>query len=148
MKQTRKQAISAKVVEVPTEKNEQVLTIVQNSTAQNVADADYKVLSSEIKKGLNLEETMSVIERLHLKKRYRDRLDVYIDMLNAFEIELKAEDLDKDSYYTGCSVVITDDKNSKFTLKNPVLIGEVVNYLTERMKVKLTEIESEIVLPN
>ena len=148
MKETQRQANSTKVAGLPTEKKAQTLSIVQGAIAENLADTDYKVLGSKTKKGLSLDETMSLIEQLHQKKRFRDRLDVYIDLLNSFEIEQKKEDLDKDGYYVGCSMVITDDKRGSFTLKNPTLIGEVINFLTDRMKVKLSEIESEIVLPN
>ena len=150
MKQAAKQANSAKVAGLPTEKAEAILTIVESASAENVAEKDFTILGSEIKRGLNLDETMKLIEELHLKKRYRDRLDLYIDLLNSFVVEQKQEDLDKDqhSYYNGCSMVITDDKSGKFTLKNPTLIKEVVEFLSGRMTVKLSEIEAEIQLPN
>jgi hypothetical protein len=150
MKQQAKQVNSAKVAGLPTEKAETILTIVDSPSAENVAEKDFEVLGSEKKLGLNLDQTMKLIEELYLKKRYRDRLDVYIDMLNSFVIDQKQEDLDKDqnNYYNGCSLVITDDRSGKFTLKNPTLIKDVVEFLTSRMTVKLSEIESEIQIPN
>ncbi|MGY4385647.1 hypothetical protein ACVWYN_002693 [Pedobacter sp. UYP24] len=150
MKQGRNQVNSAKVAGLPTEKAETILTIVANPGATHIPVTDYDLLSSEIKKGLSLDETMKLIEELHLKKRHRDRLDLYIDLLNSFAVAQKVEDLDTDpnSYYNGCSLVITDDKSGKFNLRNPTLIKDVIEFLTGRMAVKLSEIESEIQLPN
>lgn len=97
---------------------------------------------------LNLDQTIKIIEDLHQKKRHRDRLDTYINRLKSFEIEIKAEELDpKSSYYTGCKLVLTDDKNTNFELKNPTLINDVVNYLSDRLGDKLGEIEAELFIP-
>jgi len=99
-------------------------------------------------KGLNLDETIKVIEDLFQKKRHRDRLDTYVNYLEAFEIKATAEDLDpKSSYYYGCKLVITDDEKANFELKNPTIIKEVIEYLKKRLGAKLAEIESELVLP-
>jgi len=148
MKQARKQVNTPTVAVLPTEGNEQTLVIVQNAEAKNVPSEDYKVIGSETKKTLNLDETISVVQRLYMKMKFRDRLDMYIDLLNSLEIELAKEDLNKDNPYQGCTLVITDDRHGKFTLANPTLISETVDFLSTRMKNKLGEIEAELVLPN
>lgn len=96
----------------------------------------------------NLEETSKIISSLHEKIRHVTRLGFYIDRLDEFEIEQKDEDLLKqDHYYQGCTLTIRDDKRKEFELKNPVLIGKVIDFLGGLLQDRRSEIEAEIILP-
>nr|WP_231424020.1 hypothetical protein [Pedobacter sp. Leaf250] len=141
METKKKAGVLAVAASIPNEKKEQNF----NSAISHIDDAKMEVTKP---KGLNLDETIKVIEDLFQKKRFRDRLDTYVGYLNDFEIEKKNEDLDsKSNYYNRCTLTITDDKNANFELKNPTIISEVVEFVKNRLSVKLAEIEAELVLP-
>ena len=99
------------------------------------------------KVGLNLEETLKVVEDLHQKKRHLERLKFSINTLEEFELKQEVEDLDQKSYYTGCEIELTDDNRKKWTTKNPNIIREMVNFLKTKFNDKVAEIEAQIVLP-
>lgn len=114
----------------------------------NTKNIEEAKIETKQPKGLNLDETIKVIEDLFQKKRYRDRLDTYINFLDAFEIKATQEDLDpKQSNYYGCKLVLTDDNRANFEMKNPTILKEVIDFLKSRFGAKLGEIEAELVLP-
>jgi len=142
METKKKAGTLAVAASIPNEKKEPKLRMV--NTKKNVETKT----TGEKPKGLNLDETIKVIDALFQKKRHRDRLDHYIEELSKFEIDKKNEDLDnQSSYYNRCTLLIKDDKNGSFELKNPTIITEVVDFIKGRFSVKLAEIESELVLP-
>lgn len=142
MKRNQKTSVLTTVVNAPTEKAEpknlQLAKSIQIEEAEIVPPTAPKP---------NLDETMKIIYDLHTKTRQRNRLDYYSDQLKQFEIDQTAEDLTEKSNYYGCNLSIKDDKRRDFELKNPVIIKEVVEFLTERFCTKRAEIEAQIVLP-
>lgn len=142
MKTNEKTSAVTRVVNAPTEKAEaKKLQIVKSS------DIEEAVIVPQVTPKPNLSETMRIIDELHQKTRHRNKLEVYSDLLGKFSIEQKKEDLIEKSYYSGCSLVITDDKRDNFELRHPVLISEVVSFLQNKFVLKLAEIEAEIILP-
>jgi len=146
MKRNQKTSVITRVVNAPTEKAEaKNLSIVKTSEIEEAQIVEPTKEQQPIKP--NLMETMKIIDELHQKTRHRNKLEVYSDLLGRFSIEQKKEDLLEKNYYSGCSLVITDDKRDNFELRHPVLIGEVVEFLKSKFNVKLAEIEAEIILP-
>lgn len=147
MKQNPKQAEAIKVVVTPTEKAEtKGLTILKHGDNPKAEETTAEVI--EPKRALNLEQTLKLVEDLHLKKRQRDRLEFSISELNSFVVAKKQEDLDDKSYYQGCEITLKDDDRREWKTKNPVIIREVIEYLNIRFTEKLTELEASIILPN
>jgi hypothetical protein len=147
MNKQTKQAEAVKVTAAPTEKAEtKGLTVLKPGHEPQAEETTAQVIES--KRGLNLEQTLKLVEDLHLKKRQRDRLELSINELNAFNISQKNEDLDDKSYYSGCEITLKDDERRAFTTKNPVIIREVIEYLNIRFTEKLTQLEASIVLPH
>lgn len=139
METNKKTSVVTRVVNAPTAKDEtKNLSIVKSLSIEDAVIVAPKP---------SLEQTMQIIEELHTKTRQRNRLDVYTDLLKQFEIDQKAQDLGDNSNYNACSLIIKDDKRRDFELKNPVIIKEVVDFLTNRFSKKRAEIEAEIVLP-
>lgn len=146
MNKNTKQAEAVKVTKAPTERTEtKELKLLKPGHEPMAEETTAQVI--EEKRGLNLEQTLKIIEDLHLKKRYRDRLEHSIDQLNEFELEHKEEDLSNDNYYQGCSITLEDDKRNKWSTKNPGLIKEMIEFLNVRFTEKLGELEAKIVLP-
>jgi hypothetical protein len=146
MNKNTKQAEAVKVTTALTERAEtKELKLLKPGHEPRAEETTAQVI--EEKRGLNLEQTLKIIEDLHLKKRYRDRLEHSLDQLNGFEVEQKDEDLNDNSYYQGCSITLEDDKRNKWSTKNPVLIKEVIDFLNIRFTEKLGELEAKIVLP-
>lgn len=142
METNKKPSVETRVVNAPTAKAEtKNLSIVKTS---NIEEA---VIVAPVAPKPSLEQTMQIIEDLHTKTRQRNRLDVYADLLKQFEIDQKAEDLSVNSNYYGCNLIVKDDKRRDFELRNPVIIKEVVEFLTKRFADKRAEIEAEIILP-
>lgn len=146
MKRNQKTSVLTRVVNAPTEQAEtKNLSIVKTS---NIEEAQIEEpIKEQPPYKPSLMETMKIIDELHQKTRHRNKLEVYSDMLGKFSIEQKKEDLLEKNYYSGCSLVITDDKRESFELRHPVLISEVVDFLQSKFSLKLAEIEAEIVLP-
>lgn len=148
MKHKEKQVVSSKVDDTPTEKAATTgLTIVKPEDQTHAVETTAVIIEERTKQGLNLAETMKLVEDLHMKKRHRDRLEFSIDELEKFEVKRQVEDLDDKSYYSGCQITIKDDGRGEFSTKNPVIIADVVNFLKRKFTEKLTEIEASIVLP-
>lgn len=148
MKKNIKQVVSPIVGATPTEKTETTaLTIVKTGEEPKAEETTAEVIEERTKLGLNLAETMRLVEDLHMKKRHRDRLEMSIDELESFEIKKRDEDLDDKNYYSGCLITIEDDERGKFITKNPAIIADVVKYLKAKFTEKLIEIEASIVLP-
>lgn len=149
MKQNEKQAVKSKVDVTPTDRAETktALTIIAKAEKIEAEETKAEIINDTAKPAMNLEQTMKIVEQLYTKKRYRDRLELSIDELESFKIKHEQEDLDDRSYYTGCQIVIKDDERGEFSTKNPVIIGDVVKFLTQKFIERRTEIESSIVLP-
>jgi hypothetical protein len=99
-------------------------------------------------KAITLAQTIKTVTDLHTKVRHLDKLEEYTDQLSKFTVKHKAEDLDSGGgYYAGCKLELRDDDNRQFTLKHPVLVKEVIEFLFKRMEVKRQEIEASIKLP-
>lgn len=146
MKRNQETSVITTVVNAPTEKAEtKNLSIVKTSNIE-VAQIE-EPTKKHLKIKPSLMETMKIINELHQKTRHRNKLEVYSDILGKFSIEQKQEDLLEKNYYSGCILVINDDKREKFELRHPVLIGEVVEFLRLKFMEKLAEIEAEIILP-
>lgn len=97
---------------------------------------------------LNLEGTLKFIEEMHRKAKQRTKLQETIKNLDDFEVELRDEaDTTDTNYYTGCTLVITDDRNRKFETKNPTIIWTVAQLVNNMCVDKLAEIEACIVIP-
>jgi len=143
MKTKAKPSVATLEVSNPTEKAEATKLKVLN--AEKIEEAE--VIEPQKPKP-NLEMTTSIISDLHTKIKHVARLNYYIKNLDEFTIELQDEDLTKNEYhYQGCSLVLNDDNRNKFELRNPVLISEVVGFLSDKLVNKRSEIEAEIVLP-
>lgn len=148
MNRNKRQADATKVSATPTEKAETTgLTIIPTGETVSAEETSAEVIEEPKKRGLNLDETMKLVEELHLKKRYRDRLDASIELLEDFELTQKDEDLDERNYYNGCKISIKDDNGHEFTTKNPTIIGDIIKTLMVKFTEKRTEIEASIVLP-
>jgi hypothetical protein len=102
-----------------------------------------------IKPALNLEQTVKYVEGLHRKNIQRLALISRIKNLEDFQINLQ-EDSDQlePNYYSGCKLIIKDDKNREFATAVPGLIAKVAQFIYDACVEKLSEIESEIVFPN
>lgn len=147
MNKSTKQAEAVKVTATQTEKAEtKGLTVLKPGQEPQAEETTAQVI--ETKRGLNLEQTLKLVEDLHLKKRQRDRLEFSINQLNSFVVDKKQEDLDDKSYYQGCEITLKDDHRNEWSTKNPVIIRDVIEYLNIRFLEKLTELEATIVLPH
>jgi hypothetical protein len=97
---------------------------------------------------LNLEGTLKFIDEMYRKAKHRTKLQETIQNLDDFEVELRDEaDTTDTNYYTGCTLVITDDRNRKFETKNPTIIWTVAQLVNNMCVDKLAEIEAGIVIP-
>jgi hypothetical protein len=97
---------------------------------------------------LNLESTLKLVEEMHRKIKQRTKLQDTIDNLESFEVELRDEaDTTDTNYYTGCKLIIEDDKRNSFETKNPTIIWAVAQMVNSMCVDKLAEIEAGIVLP-
>lgn len=147
MNKISKQAEAVKVTATPSEKAEtKGLTVLKPGHEPKAEETTAQVIES--KRGLNLEQTLKLVEDLHLKKRQRDRLENSISQLNSFVVSKKQEDLDDKSYYQGCEITLKDDDRNEWKTKNPVIIRDVIEYLNIRFTEKLTDLEASIVLPH
>ncbi|WPV02161.1 hypothetical protein SNE26_10275 [Mucilaginibacter sp. cycad4] len=105
-------------------------------------------IKAAIKPMLNLESTLKLVEEMHRKSKQRTKLQETIKNLEGFEVELRDEaDTTDTNYYTGCVLVIEDDKRNKFETKNPTIIWAVAQMVNSMCIDKLAEIEASIVLP-
>lgn len=97
---------------------------------------------------LNLDETIKLLEALHVKKVQRDKLLTTIGNLEAFNVDLEKEaDETGGNYYQGCVLKINDDERREFVTKNPVIIQAVAQFVNALCVDKLAEIEAGIIIP-
>jgi hypothetical protein len=97
---------------------------------------------------LNLDETIKLLETLHVKKVQRDKLLATIGNLEAFNVDLEKEaDETGGNYYQGCALKINDDERREFITKNPVIIQAVAQFVNALCVDKLAEIEAGIIIP-
>lgn len=101
------------------------------------------------KPALNLEGTLKLVEELHRRKLQRDKLIESIELLDAFEIDLKDEDDEETgrNIYQGCKLTIVDGDNRTFTTKNATVIWTVAQMVNNLFVNKLAEIEAGITIP-
>jgi len=100
------------------------------------------------KPALNLDETIKLLEALHVKKVQRDRLLFTIKNLEGFKLDLEKEaDETGGNYYQGCVLKIADDEKNEFSTKNPVIIQAVAEFVKTLCVGKLAEIEAGITIP-
>jgi len=120
----------------------------QAQEPQPQAEPTKAEIKATIKPVLNLESTLKLVEEMHRKSKQRTKLQETIKNLEGFEIELRDEaDTTDTNYYTGCVLVIEDDKRNKFETKNPTIIWAVAQMVNSMCVDKLAEIEASIVLP-
>lgn len=144
----KNKTITAPAVEAkPIEEQVRGLQVIKADALPITEDTDFKMVEDIKKPALNLDETLKLVEDLHMKKRHRDRLEFSIDQLEGFEVAQKTEDLDDKSYYNGCIITIKDDNRNEWSTKNPAIIEQVVGFLKAKFLEKLGEIEAQIVLP-
>ena len=107
-----------------------------------------QIIPQPTKPALNLESTLKLVEEMHRKIKQRTKLQDTIDNLESFEVELRDEaDTTDTNYYTGCKLIIEDDKRNSFETKNPTIIWAVAQMVNSMCVDKLAEIEAGIVLP-
>lgn len=96
-----------------------------------------------------LAQTIKTVTDLHTKIRHLDKIEAYTDELEKFKVKKVEENLDGNgSYYAGCKMELRDDDNRIFTLKHPVVIKEVIEFVLGRFNARKTELETQIKLPN
>jgi len=70
------------------------------------------------KPALNLDQTIELLESLHVKKIQRDRLLFTINNLESFKLDLEREaDETGGNYYQGCILKISDDEKMSLSPK-------------------------------
>lgn len=124
------------------------------TTANNVkkAGAEVRQLGKNLpavqQKALSLAQTIKTVTDLNTKVKHLNSLEAYSQKLENFTVKKKEEDLDTNiNYYTGCKFELRDDDNQIFTLKHPVLVKEVIDFVKKRLDAKRAEIEATIKLP-
>lgn len=129
-------------------KAEETKPQVEEPKQEPKAEPSKAEVKATIKPVLNLESTLKLVEEMHRKSKQRTKLQETIKNLEGFEVELRDEaDTTDTNYYTGCVLVIEDDKRNKFETKNPTIIWAVAQMVNSMCVDKLAEIEASIVLP-
>ncbi|MGM9475273.1 hypothetical protein ACS5PU_02540 [Pedobacter sp. GSP4] len=111
--------------------------------------ADLKEQLTQQKHALNLDETLKLVAELSKRTALRDRYKGYIDDLAGFE-EAQRESLDEledESAFQFCELVITDNNGNRFITKSPSVIRGTVAFISGRLAERLAEVEAGIVLP-
>jgi hypothetical protein len=98
---------------------------------------------------MNLDETLKLVALLAKKTALRDKYKGYIDALLGFVTDQKEEidELEDETAFQRCELVITDNKGNRFTTKSPSVIKGTVEFISGRFTERLTEVEAEIVIP-
>ncbi|MBB6271838.1 hypothetical protein HDF26_002295 [Pedobacter cryoconitis] len=99
---------------------------------------------------LNLDETLKLVEKLAKKTVQRDRYNGYIKTLEDFVVEQQdEEDFGEDANnYKGCELTIKDSKGNVFYTERSTVIGPTIQFMADRFKQRLAEVEAEIVIPS
>ncbi|HEY0056283.1 MAG TPA: hypothetical protein VGB63_13080 [Pedobacter sp.] len=148
MNRKNRNSAPATVAEKPIEAQVMGLQVISSDHNTETVETDFQEVTEPQKKPvLNLDETLKLVEDLHLKKRHRDRLELSIDQLKGFEVTQRTEDLDDKNYYQGCIITIKDDNRNEWSTKNPAIIEQVVSFLKVKFLERLGEIEAQIVIP-
>jgi len=98
---------------------------------------------------LNLEQTLKSVEGLHRLSIQRIALLSRIKTLEDFEVKLieEADELSS-NHFSGCKLIIEDDKRRQFVTNTPNLIRMVTQFIFDACHEKLAEIEANIIFPN
>jgi len=98
---------------------------------------------------LNLDETLKLVAMLAKKTALRDKYKGYIDNLLGFVSDQKEDidELEDETAFQPCEMIITDDKGNRFSTKSPSVIKGTVGFISGRFAERLTEVEAEIVIP-
>ncbi len=119
----------------------------QPKTEQSKAEIREQL--AQQKPTLNLDETLKLISDLAKKTALRDRYKDNIDNLQKFE-ELQKEqvnELEDETAFQLCELIITDAKGNRFTTKSPFVIKATIDFVSGRFMERLAEVEASIVLP-
>ena len=110
---------------------------------------EIKANLAEEKPAMNLEQTLKLVAELAKKTALRDKYKEYIDKLTGFEQEQKEniDELEDETAFQQCELVITDTKGNRFTTKSPSVIKGTVAFISGRFAERLAEVEAGIVLP-
>jgi hypothetical protein len=124
----------------------------KNEAESRKADEDLKFdLKGDgaVKPVLNLDETLKLVAELAKRTALRDRYMGYIDALEGFEEGQKEllDELEDETAFSFCELVITDNKGSRFSTKSPSVIKGTVDFIRGRLAERLAEVEAGIVLP-
>ncbi|MES2456852.1 MAG: hypothetical protein V4594_14965 [Bacteroidota bacterium] len=123
----------------------------QNKVQTNTepSKAELKEQLTQIKPALNLEQTLKLVAELAKRTALRDRYKGYIENLEGFEQEQKEniDELEDETAFQLCEMVITDSKGNRFSTKSPSVIKGTVNFISARFAERLAEVEAGIVLP-
>jgi len=146
------EAAAGPSAETKTPANEQQPGAVEQPKGEEVKAEPKEEPKAEvryIKPALNLEQTVKAVEGLHRKNIQRLALIARIKTLEAFEVKLieESDELERNPY-SGCKLIIKDDKGREFLTNTPNLIQLVAQFIFDACNDKLAEIESEIVFPN
>ncbi|SDD66634.1 hypothetical protein [Pedobacter soli] len=111
--------------------------------------AELKEQLAQQKPVLNLDETLKLVAELSKRTALRDRYKGYIDALTGFEQEQKdnVDELEDETAFQMCELVITDNKGNRFSTKSPSVIKGTVTFISGRFGERLGEVEAGIVLP-
>jgi len=98
---------------------------------------------------LNLDETLKLVAELSKRTALRDRYKGYMDALAGFEDSQKEnlDELEDETAFQFCELVITDNKGNRFSTKSPSVIKGTVVFISGRFAERLAEVEAGIVLP-
>jgi len=110
---------------------------------------EIKEQQGQQKPALNLEETLKLVAELAKRTALRDRYKSYIDHLAGFEQEQKenVDELEDETAFQQCELVITDNKGNRFSTKSPLVIKGTVVFISGRFAERMAEVEAGIVLP-
>lgn len=144
VKTTKKAVTSHQVTPTVTKPNLKLISEGQKETTEKTP---FEIVEQPKKIVLTLEQTLKIVEDLHLKKRQKESLERHLRLLDTFEIEQVDEDLNLKNSYGRCKIEITDDSRNGWNLRHPVIITEVVAFIKAKFYEKLAEIEAEIILP-
>lgn len=148
-KDSAKPAEAEKPKEAPKAEPAKAAKQPQAEQVKPAAQAE-EVKPEKIKTVLNLESTLKLVEELHRRKTFRDKLMLEIDNLDHFEVDLKEDDEETDisrNYFQGCELTIKDSKGRVFNTKNATVIWTTAQMIANLFVNKLAEIEAGIILP-
>lgn len=122
---------------------------VGSLSGDGASKMDIKAQFAQHKPVLNLDEMLKLVADLSKRTALRDRYKGYIDQLAGFEEEQKEhlDELEDETAFQFCELVITDNKGNRFSTKSPSVIKGTVVFISGRLAERLAEVEAGIVLP-